>query len=275
MKNQRDKDVIEHWLRLYNRLTDASFVVVDWPDSDSSKKNIDAMCRDCNGHTLAIEHTLIEPFDGEKADADRFGKTLASLENHPSLLQSGYMFQVMQPVGSIPNGIEWRDIPKELLKQWPSILPTLPEGNSDQVVRGEKWELSLRIKKVRVIPQDPGKFLIGRVGPGDPGSELVIRALGKKIPKLSAASAEKKVLLLEKDAVAGTIEDQFEQIPDNHKIRELMVGIDEIWSTNTAYLERESVIFTNLIIPRFDRATICSLNIHTGEFWRLPAELVG
>jgi hypothetical protein len=275
MKNQGDKTVIEHWLRLYNRLTDASFAVVDWPDSDSSKKNIDAMCRDRNGRTLAIEHTLIEPFDGEKADADRFGKTLASLENHPSLLQTGHRFRVSQPVGSIPNGIEWRDIPRELLRQLPNILPTLPEGDVDLVVRSGKWELPLRINKLRLLPQDPGKFLTSRVGPGDPGSELIIRALGKKIPKLSAANADKRVLILEKDAVAGTIENQFEQIPENHEIKKLMVDIDEIWSVNTAYLERENAIFTNLIMPRFDRATICSLNVHTGEFWRLPAELVG
>jgi hypothetical protein len=275
MKNQRDKAVIEHWLRLYNRLTDSSFAVVDWPDSDSSKKNIDAMCRDRNGHTLAIEHTLIEPFDGEKADANRFGRTLASLENHQSFLQRGYMFLVSQPVGSIRNGIEWRDIPQELLRQLPNILPTLPEGAADLVVRSEKWELPLRINKLRLAPQDSGKFLTGRVGPSDPGPELIIRALAKKIPKLSAADADKKVLLLEKDAVAGTIENQFEQIPENHEIRKLMVGIDEIWSANTAGLERENVIFTNLVMPRFDRATICSLNVQTGEFWRVPAELVG
>jgi hypothetical protein len=275
MKNQRDKDVIEHWLRLYNWLTDSSFAVVYWPDSDSSKKNIDAMCRDHNGRTLAIEHTLIEPFDGEKADAYRFGETLESLENHPSLLQRGYMFLVSQPVGSIPNGIEWRDIPQELLRQLPNILPTLPEGAADLVVRSEKWKLPLRVNKLRLLPQDPGKFLTSRNGPGDPGSELIIRALGKKIPKLSAASADKKVLLLEKDAVAGTVENQFEQIPENHEIRKLLVGIDEIWSVNTAGLERENVIFTNLVMPRFDRATICSLNFQTGEFWRVPVELVG
>jgi hypothetical protein len=228
MRNQRDKDVIEHWLRLYNRLTSASFAVVDWPDSDSSKKNVDAICRDRKGHTLAIEHTLIEPFDDEKADADRFGKTLASLENHQSLLQRGYMFLVSQPLGSIPNGIEWRDIPQELLRQLPNILPTLPEGDADLVVRSEKWELPLRINKLRLLPQDPGKFLTGRIGPGDPGSELIIRALGKKMPKLSAANADKRVLTLEKDAVAGTIENQFEQIPENHEIKKLMVGIDEI-----------------------------------------------
>ena len=61
-----DKDVIKHWLRLYNCLTGSSFQVGDWPDRDSSTKNIDAICRDDAGRTLAIGHTLIEPFEGER-----------------------------------------------------------------------------------------------------------------------------------------------------------------------------------------------------------------
>jgi hypothetical protein len=158
MKSHRDKNVIEYWLRLYNRLTGASFEVKDWPDKDSSKENIDAICRDNDEHTLAIEHTLIEPFAGEKRDAARFAKTLEPLENHPSLLQLGYMFLVSQPVRSVPTGINWGDIPKELLRQLPSILPTLPEGDSEVALRTERWGLDLQIQKLRLRPDDPGKY---------------------------------------------------------------------------------------------------------------------
>jgi hypothetical protein len=76
--------------------------------------------------------------------------------------------------------------------------------------------------------------------------------------------------LLEKDAVSGTIEKQFEQVPNEHEIKELLVGIDEIWSVNTAGLESEKVIFTNQIMPRVDYTTICSLNVRTDDFWRVP-----
>ncbi len=79
--------------------------------------------------------------------------------------------------------------------------------------------LRLHIQKLRLGPEYPGKFFTGRIGPGDPGPELIIHALGKKVPKLLAYEAEKKILMLEKDAVAGRIESQFEQIPDEHKIK--------------------------------------------------------
>src|SRR6267142_529928 len=124
-----DKDVIAHWLTLYNRLTGSTFRIADWPDKDSSKKNVDATCSDDGGHTLAIEHTLIEPFENEKRDAARFLKTLGTLENDPALLQVGYTYLVSQPVGSIPKGVNWADVPKELLTQLPNLLLGLPEGS--------------------------------------------------------------------------------------------------------------------------------------------------
>ena len=127
---------------------------------NSPKENIDAVCRDNDGHTLAIEHTLIEPFAGEKADAARFMRTLASLEDHPGLRQPGFMFLVSQPVHSIPTGINWSDIPKELSGRLKSILPTLAEGNSTVTIQTEKWgALRLHIQKLRLGPEYPGKFL--------------------------------------------------------------------------------------------------------------------
>lgn len=274
MKNQIDKSVIEHWLRLYNQLKGASYRVFKRPDDDSSKKNIDAFCVDVEEHTLAIEHTLIEPFVGEKADAARFLRTLGELENHPSLLQPGHMFMVSQPVASVRTGIRWSDISNELLEQLPNILRELPDGNSRIPLRASGCEILLNIQKLPCRQNDSGKFLTGRNYRGDPGPELVIRALRNKIPKLSWSNAEKKILVLEKDAVAGTIESQFEKIADNHEIRNLLLGIDEIWSANTAGLEREAVLFTNLLWPQLDRATICSLNMRTGRFWRLEEEFV-
>jgi hypothetical protein len=83
-----------------------SFAVVDWPDTDSSKKNIDAMCRQTSGSALAVEHPLIQPFEGKKADAARFTRTLASLKNDTDLLQPGYTISASQPVGAIPTGTD-------------------------------------------------------------------------------------------------------------------------------------------------------------------------
>ena len=69
--------------------------------------------------------------------------------------------------------------------------------------------------------------------------------------------------------MAGTIESQFEQVKDSDEVRQLLRGIDEIWTTNTAGLQRENVIFTNKLWPERDRSTICSLDISTDRFWQV------
>jgi hypothetical protein len=130
--------------------------------------------------------------------------------------------------------------------------------------------LELQIDKLRINPDDTGRFFTARVYPGDPGPELMRRALRRKAEKLSASSGDIKVLLLEKDSIAGTIERQFEQLPDDHEVRSLLAGIDQVWSVNTAALESENVIFTNQIQPPTkDNCNCCSLNVQTGKFWRV------
>jgi hypothetical protein len=98
MRNLHDKRVIEHWLRLYERLTGSSYKVTAWPDSDSTKENVDARCVDATGLEMAIEHTLIEPFQKERADAARFERTLAALENDSTLCLQGYTY-IRDPLG--------------------------------------------------------------------------------------------------------------------------------------------------------------------------------
>jgi len=270
MNLYNDKDRIGFWLRLYNQRTGGSYVVEYWPDDDSSKKNIDAMCRDLEGRTLALEHTLIEPFAGDKADAQPFLKTIGSLENHPALIQKGHMITVYQEVGAIPRGIKWTEVPNAMLTQLAPVLPGLADGGHIVTVKGPKWELDLRVHKHRTRPEDSGTFLPGRIYPGDPGPELVVAALEKKIPKLALATADKRILLLEKDAAAGTIETQFKLLPDEPRISTLLNSVDEIWAMNSMALEREDTIFTAQIHPRgCEYDGYCSLELGTNKYWQV------
>ena len=130
--------------------------------------------------------------------------------------------------------------------------------------------MDLHVSKRRIAPHDPGRFFTERVYPGDHGPELVIAALEKKIPKLAAASADKKILLLEKDAVAGTIEAQFDQLPDEPRMHAILNSIDQIWSIKSAALESKDVILTNQIYPPlYDHANDCSLELGSDKFWQM------
>lgn len=179
------------------------------------------------------------------------------------------MIIASQAVGAIPRGVKWTEVPAAILAQLAPVLPTLPGGRHTLTVRGAKWTLDLNISKTRTAPHDPGKFFTARVYPGDPGPELIIAALERKIPKLAAAAADTKILLLEKDAAAGTIEAQFEQLPDEPRIHALLNSIDQIWAINSAALEREDVIFTNQVYPPlYDHENYCSLELGSDKFWQ-------
>jgi hypothetical protein len=269
MAGYTDKDVIRHWLRLYNRLNGSTYQVESWPDDDSSKKHVDALCRDAEGRTLAIEHTLIEPYPGHKEDTARFLRTLAVLENHPRLVQAGHMVIVTQAFGAIPKGIKWDEVPQQIIAQVAPILTTLPEGARIITVRSPKWSLDLRVSK-RKTASDGGNFSTGRIHPGEPGPEIVLAALEKKIPKLAAASADKRILLLEMDAVAGSVADQFALVPDEPRVQAWLSSIDEIWTGNTATLESDDTIFTDQIFPPlYEHANFCSLELTTDAFWQV------
>jgi len=172
MRTPHDKQIIEHWLRLYNRLTGASYRVTAWPDSDSSKQNVDALCTNSSGVTLTIEHTLIEPFQNEKADTVRFMQTLAALENDPALCLEGYTCMASQRVGAIPNGVRWTDFLASLKSQLAVAIPKLPEGRSDVFVSIGTSSIKMSVNKMRTQFDEMGQFLTARQYPGPVGSEL-------------------------------------------------------------------------------------------------------
>lgn len=150
------------------------------------------------------------------------------------------------------------------------VLPGLPEGPRTLTVLGGEWSLDLRVSKIATAVEDEGYFLTSRTYPGELEEELMLVALGKKIPKLAAAKADRRILLLEKDAVAANVEEQFRKLPREGEIVSLLESIDEIWTVDTSVLQSEQVIFTNQIKPMLeDHANFCSLHLVTDEFWRV------
>ena len=75
------------------------------PDKlERTKQAVDWLARrQSDGKTLAIEHTIIEPFVGEKGDFVSFGAALLAIERDTSLPVAGRWIQVFVPVGTLQN----------------------------------------------------------------------------------------------------------------------------------------------------------------------------
>jgi hypothetical protein len=122
----------------------------------------------------------------------------------------------------------------------------------------------IALEHTRVGIQQGGIHASFRNGFDSPGSAII-----ESVLKLSAANADKRILLLENDSIAGSIEEQYARVRNDARVRNLRSGVDEIWGVLTAILETENIIFTNRIDSEGDDRSLCSLNLHTGEFWRL------
>ncbi len=261
-----DKEVIAGWLRLYNSLNNTRFCVIKWPDQQNrATKDIDALCEDDTGNKLAIEHTLIQPFVGERVDRARFLKTLASLENHPQLVIPGYFISACIAVASIPSGIRWPELTAKLLSELEGALQAIQAGKSTVSISVGNCSITLLIEKHTVQPGSQPSFTTGRFAAPTVGPDLVIAALNAKIPKLATYTKATKILLLEDDSFFGSIEDQFAQLPSTSEFEALLCQIDAVWKVDTGSLETESFIYTNDIWPTL-RGTKGGLNLKTGEF---------
>lgn len=264
------KDLITGWLKLYNLLNGTSYSVIEWPDETERRlQDIDALCQDSSGNRLAVEHTLIQPFTGAKEDDARFLRTLAALEDNPALIVPGFTIHVSQPIASVPKGVKWDSLRRDILHALVTILPSLPAGPSQPNISSQGITIPLTVWKNPVEHSEVATFKTGRIWPGDPGPDLILTALRAKVPKLARYHDAKKLLLLEKDAIAGTIESQFEMLPNNSETQSLLQQIDMIWGVNTAGTFSAPVIFSDDIWPTI-RTMVGSLDLSTGEFWQRP-----
>lgn len=83
-----------------------------WADADLAKPDavdrtnpaVDQLAtRKSDGKTLAVEHTIIEPFVGDKQDFAFFGAAFLGIEKDESLVVPGRWIEVFVPVGTLRN----------------------------------------------------------------------------------------------------------------------------------------------------------------------------
>ena len=125
----KDKQALGIWLDCYNFLRSSHFLIESYPDDDSSAPNVDAICYDSRSvRRIAVEHTRIQAFPGEKSDNAMFERLLGPLDMHPQLLEAGISTYVSIAVGSIPKGLDWPALQTQLLRYLRNHLPSLPVG---------------------------------------------------------------------------------------------------------------------------------------------------
>ena len=248
--SRRERPLIELFLTEYDNglFRGCSF---EWLE-DTHDGAVEVRATSPSGQSVAIEHTLIQPFVGEKQDSDRFLKAFQRIEEDPSPVVLEHEVDISIPVGALPTGYVWTAIGEEVRVWLASNIRSLPEGSSQQICmvgrKSKKKPFPLHLNvHVTSVPGMPGACRIARYEvPGDLGG-VVERALESKLPKLLNTPADRHILLLERDQwivnelqIYKQIEKREESFPD-------LKRLDEIWYANTAVFYTEKYLTFELI----------------------------
>src|ERR1043165_356573 len=148
---RRDQILVTMFLDEYNKNNGVVFEVKQWPEQiERNKPAVEAIAVNESGELLAIEHTLLQGFVGEKEDSNRFLKVVGSLENDSSLRLPNYMIDITMRVGAIPKGVNWSAVGTALAEWLKANVRALPLGMSSAVIPNLPMELEIGIHKMEL-----------------------------------------------------------------------------------------------------------------------------
>ena len=249
----RERPLIEMLLSAYEN--DAwKNAALDWVE-EKQDGAVEVVATRADGTTLALEHTLIQPFVGEKFDSERFMKAFARIEKNPALVVPERNLDVIIPVGAISKGYIWEEVGQDLLAWLMANHAAAPEGYSSHAVtvgisaRNAPLVLNIGLHCTS-LPGMKGNCLIARDKmPRDLGNN-VEKALRTKLPKLVRTPADKRVLLFERDQMAPGDNKIYEEVVKLAPAFPDLTKIDEIWFVNSSIYESEGWAYFALIDGR-------------------------
>jgi hypothetical protein len=241
---RRDERLIDLFLRGYRDRNGNSYRLAERPDRvERGRPAIDCIAVNERGDALAIEHTLVEPFEGQRADDQPFLAVFNRLHHSQELAVPNLLIDIFVPVGAIPRGVNWNDTGERVSAWFRETRLRIPVGESDHNIPGLGFDLTLHVDTME-IPETPGGVVIGRLRPRDrPFSEVLRRALAAKLPKLVAAPANSRILLVEDASMilgitvfAREIDAVWDGFPE-------LARVDSVWLARTAVWENNVVWF--------------------------------
>lgn len=245
MKPNREAVLIERFLSGYE---DGLWVdaTLNKPDEiDRVNPAIDRLAtRKSDDKTLAIEHTIIEPFVSDKQDFAFFSRAgFLSIEKDKALPVPRRDIQVFVPVGALSNQAEQdRGTIVESVHRWiKSNRLSFPDGDSEhRCPATPRCELILTVKSVPLEsgPSSESGILTIRRQQVESSLPLVAeKVLRDKLPKLVKASADKRILLLERQHMNPDPRRIVEEIERLRPSFCDLARVDEIWIVDTCFYE--------------------------------------
>jgi hypothetical protein len=230
-----DIELVKMFLSQFKDSDGKSYTLKARPDVEDRKaKAVEAIAVADDGRTLAIEHTYIQPFEGQIADNVPFLTVFEQFRKDPSLKLPNRFIDILVPAFAIQKGVDWNDVAKTVRQWFLDTARKFPaEGETKYSIPGCGFELNVMVQTFE-LPDTDGVLVVGRILPsGDPFDAVLDKALAEKVPKLIATAADKHILLLEDGGTAIG----FAQIGRGldarlDKLQELR-NVDAVWTIHT------------------------------------------
>ena len=178
-ESRREHTLIELFLSSYENNSWAH-CKRDWLEKKEDG-TIEILATGLDGRTLAIEHTLIQPFVGDKEDFAHFRRSFLRIEEDQSLVIPERIIYLDVPIGALEKGYPWEPVVKAV-HEWLEVNRLLlPKGRSQHkcpignIRKRKASDLDLQVRVVN-SPGFKGAFMIRRYGVKRLG-EVVEKAL--------------------------------------------------------------------------------------------------
>jgi hypothetical protein len=207
---------------------------------ETQENAVEVIATSSTGKTVALEHTLIELFTGEKYDSTIFVEAFETrIEKNPDLIIPGRALDVKIPVGALV-GVKDRDDAGERLLTWmKSNHANIPVGDSQAtVVLGNGVNLTVKFRNAPT-DNDTGYCWLGRCDKPNTFDKVVERAVKRKVPKLVRTQADVHILLLQREHISMSdteLRNELEKLTISYTD---IAKVEEIWYANTSIFETE------------------------------------
>lgn len=229
----RVKVLVEMFVQRYQNRRWASGVC-RWPDEDQDN-GVDALI--VGDGSLAIEHTLVEPFLGNRTEIERLRRWFKPIEGDEALHQEGVASYVYIDRPALATPARCQRLAGSLRLWLRGVLPGVK-------VNGQRYRftcdcgpsLGSFLVEIRRVALNSGRSAVRvlRLANVDlPG--VLSRSLERKVAKLLATGATTCILLLERESWAFSEEDVVAELRRQRVQWPELGNVDEVWIVETTY----------------------------------------